>query len=224
MQRHESEIAVRGDAECPGAVEVGQQAVHHDVAHQMNASGIDAFGEQVRVRICGRGEVPTGDAVDDDPVDLLGHRPIERSQSRFEVGDRDAELGRDDGAGGGGVDVADDDDGVGRVRIDPLFEGDHDAGGLYRMAAGADAQVGVGLADVEVGEEAVGHGGVVVLAGVDQRDVLIAGREGVQQWRDLHEVRPGGGDHHRTVDRCVHRRALQRSRMVRRMKMELPRT
>lgn len=42
------------------------------------------------------------------------------------------------------------------------------------MAAGADAQVGVGLADVEVGEEAVGHGGVVVLAGVDQRDVLIA--------------------------------------------------
>ena len=62
--------------------------------------------------------------VGDDPVDLLGHRPVEAAQAGLDVGDRDPHLRRGQRRRQGRVDVAGDDDQVGPLvgehRLEPL--------------------------------------------------------------------------------------------------------
>ena len=79
-------------------------------------------------------------------------------------------------AGERGVGVAVDEHPVGPCSLEHRVErGEHRAG-LHAVAARADAEVDVGRGDAEVGEEDVGHVGVVVLAGV--HDHVLGGRRG----------------------------------------------
>ena len=68
----------------------------------------------------------------DDPVDLLGHRPVERPKPRLDVGDGDRQLRRRERSGQRGVRVA-----VDEHRIRPLapedgFDAGQHATGLLR--------------------------------------------------------------------------------------------
>ena len=74
--------------------------------------------------------------------------------------------GRDQAAGQGRGYVSDHDYGVWRYLGYDWFEGDHDAGGLLGVGAGAGTEEPVGRPDAQVAEEDVVHGLVVVLAGV----------------------------------------------------------
>ena len=76
-----------------------------------------------------------------------------------------------------------------------LLVGDHHAAGLLGMAAAADLEVEVRRRQPEVAEERVRHVRVVVLAGVhDLRPAPGLAGERVVERRDLHEIRPRGGD------------------------------
>jgi hypothetical protein len=63
-------------------------------------------------------------------------------------------------------------------------------------APGAHLQVDVGLGNAQVAEEIVGHVPVVVLAGVDEKDLVAVavGSERVHYGRDLHEIGACSGD------------------------------
>lgn len=87
-------------------------------------------------------------------------------------------------------DVAHDQHRARAVLVDDGLEALHDLGGLHRVRAGAHRQVDVGLGEFEVGEEAVFHRRVVVLAGVHQQraDGRLVRGEGADDGRDLHVV------------------------------------
>ena len=109
--------------------------------------------------------------VGEHAVVLLGHPPVERAQPGLEVGDRQVQLHRGEGAGQRRVGVAVDQHPVGALLVEHGVErGEHGAG-LHAVAARADAEVDVRVRDAQVGEEDVGHARVVVLAGVHD-DVL----------------------------------------------------
>jgi hypothetical protein len=63
-------------------------------------------------------------------------------------------------------------------------------------APGAHLQVDVGLGNAQVAEEIVGHVPVVVLAGVDEKDLVAVavGSKRVHYGRDLHEIGACSGD------------------------------
>ncbi len=194
------------------AFEARQQAVDHDVADAVDPARVDALGAEAGVGVGGRREQPRGDGVDREAVDLLGHRPVEGSQARFDVRDRYPAFRRHQRARERRVDVADDDDLVGGIGLQPLVEAGHHPSGLHRVVRRADFEVDVGRTQAEVGEQRFRHRPVVVLPGVHEHRVDAGAREALEQGRDLHEVRPRSRDHDRP-----HRRAFQRSRIVMRM-------
>jgi hypothetical protein len=155
----------------------------------------NALREQILVGVGRRGPQHVGEDVGDEPVQLLGHRPVAAPQARLEMDDGDSELASDHRAGRGRVDVADDDDPVGPVGERHLLIGDHHPAGLLGMAARADSEMVVGLRQLQVGEEGVRHVHVVMLAGMDQHRLEARRRgERVPERRHLHEIRARGGD------------------------------
>ncbi len=130
-----------------------------------------------------------------EAVDLLRHRPVERPQTRFDVADRDVELGTDEGRRGRRVYVPIDEDEVRPIGQELLFELHHRLRRLDRVGAGADAEVDIGLGEAQLMEEHVGHVRVVVLACMDEplRHPFALG-EGSEHWRGFHKVGPGTND------------------------------
>ena len=171
MQRHHAiALALEAQAACrircldrrPRKLE----AVHHDVADTRHPFGRYALDGEVRVRIGGRRPQHVGEHVGHETVELLGHRPVAAAQACLEMDGRDAELGADERTGGGRVHVADDDQPVGPLSDRHLLVGDHHPAGLLGMAAGTHAEMMVRLRQLQIGEDRVGHVGIVMLAGM----------------------------------------------------------
>ena len=137
-----------------------------------------------------------GDLVGEDAVDLLGHAAVVAAQAGLHMHHRELTLAGHQRAGERGVDVAHHQHRARAVLVDDRLEALHHLGGLHRMRAGADREVDVGFGQVEVGEQAVLHRRVVVLAGVHQQraDRRIVRGEGADDRRDLHVVRAGADD------------------------------
>jgi len=126
--------------------------------------------------------------------------PLRRT--RLDVGDRDAQLLGDDGAGERGVHITDHQHRIGALRLAQLLEGEHDLGRLLRVRAAAGAQAHVGLGNAQFLEEHVVHVPVVVLTGVhDLPGEAAVGLERTHDGCDLHEVGPGAGDEIETATR-----------------------
>ena len=171
------------------------ERVEHDVAYPVDLGGGHAFAREVLVSVRRRRPIDVADRVRDQAIDLLGHAAVSAPQSCLEVHDRNPELGADLRAGGRRIDVADDDDPVGLLAQRDFFVSDHYAAGLLSVRAAAHLEMEVRLGQPQVAEERVRHVGVVVLPGMDDlRGTPRLARERVVQRRDLHEVRPGGGD------------------------------
>jgi hypothetical protein len=123
------------------------------------------------------------------------HIAVPAAKPRFEVDDRETQLGRNHCAGGGGIDVADHDQPVRAVGHRHFLIRNHHAAGLLGMASGADAEMMVGLGELEIGKDRVRHVGIVMLAGVDQHRLEIRrGLERMPERRHLHEIGSRGGD------------------------------
>jgi hypothetical protein len=198
VQGHQA-VAVRGQSEAfehgaqSGPFHVGEERVDHDVADEVDLIGSVALGVQVLDRVGRRGQEVVAHPIGDDPVHLLGHRPVAAAQPGFDVRHQRTGLGRDDGARHGRVHVAHDDDHIGAEVGDQRLEGDHHACGLLGVGTGARAEVHVGRAEPELVEEGAAHRLVVVLAGVHQDAVDPCGFERIDDRLDLHEVGPGPG-------------------------------
>jgi hypothetical protein len=149
----------------------------------------NAFREEV-AECTGFGyEVQAGKCIRHDTIDLLGHRPVKAAEAGLDVDYRYSEFGSDEGSRKRGIDVADNNDGVGagfeHYRLDAL----HNFGCLSGVGAGANAEVEVWAGDFEIAEEHAGHLIVIMLARVDNQDREIrVGPERVYKRREFHEI------------------------------------
>ena len=155
-----------------------------------------ALGEQVVARLGRVDEEEVRHLVGDDPVDLLGHRAVERAQPGLDVADRQQQLRGGQRGRHRRVHVAGDEHDIGlrleQHRLEPL----HDRSRLLGMRPRAHSERVVGLADSELLEEDLGHLAVVVLAGVDEDvlELVAAPLQLRRDRRDLHHVRPRADD------------------------------
>ena len=151
------------------------------------------LGREIARGELGRAEEELGQPVDDDPVELLRHRAVERAQPRLDVGDRHADLCGGERSGEGRVRVAVDENPVRLLgehrRLDP---GQH-ARRLLGVRPGARLQAVPRRVEPELVEEDLREPGIVVLAGV-QHDLLGASREGQRDRSGLDELRPVADD------------------------------
>ena len=197
-----------------GGLDVREHRVDHRVPDEVRQREVDPLALEVVERALGVDEQDAADVVGDEPVVLLGHRPVVAPQAGLEMGDRDVELHRRERAGERRVDVAGDDDEVGLpVEQDPL-DPDERPRRLLRVGARADAEEDVRLRQVELGEEDVRHVRVVVLAGVDEVELDLRGElaERAVHRRRLHEVRARADDEADPCSPCRHRGGAYRGR------------
>ncbi len=178
-----------------GPLAVPEQRVDHHVPDEMNPIAPDPFLHEILVGCPLGGEEQIGDRVSENPVDLFRHASIKAPEPRLHVSQPEAELGRRECPCQRGVHVADHDDQVRLSFGQHGFEAQHDLGDLGRGARGFHLEVHVRVRQLEVGEEGVGHGTVVVLARVDQRGDHVRPRAQVgHDGSDFHEVGPGAHD------------------------------
>ena len=102
--------------------------------------------------------------VGDDAVDLFGHGTIEAPQSRFHVGDGQAQLGRGESARQSGVGIPVDEDGVWRFLLEHRFDSAQHGPSLRSVGSTSDTEVVVGQRNGKLLEKNIGHFLVVVLA------------------------------------------------------------
>ena len=141
--------------------------IEHDVAGLHDARD-DALASEVGHGRVGRAEEQARDVIGEHAVDLFGHAPVERAQTRFDVGDRHVQLGRGERSGQCRV----------RVAVDQHDLGSHldDGGGdarqhgrrLAGVTVGAHPELDVGSRQVELVVEDAGQLTIVMLAGVEQ--------------------------------------------------------
>ena len=144
-----------------------------------------------------------GEVVDQHPVQLLGHRSVERAKSGLHVRHRDTQLGRREPARERRVGVPVHEDGVGSLRQDRLLDAGQHPARLLRVRSRSDLEPVVGVAQLELVEEDLRELRVVVLTRVEDNLVdLVSKCEG--QGSRLDELRPvsddgkdfhGGGEH-----------------------------
>ena len=171
------------------AVPRALERVDHDVADEVNLLGAHALAQEVvaSALLCHEEEI--GDGVGQHPIDLFGHRAIEAPKSGFHVGDRDRSLDRGDGCRQGGVHVADHEHDVGPDLFEDRIQTLHHVSRLDRVSPRTDLEIEVRRMDLQIPEEALGHRGVVVLAGVhERRGERRPTRHLPNERRDLHEV------------------------------------
>jgi hypothetical protein len=148
---------------------IGEQRIDHDIAHEAHARGIDAFaGEVVVGSALGRIE-QIGDLIGEHAVDFLGHRAVEAAQSCFDVRDGHPLLHGNQRARERRVDVADDDDARGVVRVEHRLEAAHRVGRLHRVRPDPTSRLMSGTGRRRSDEQPIVHVCVVVLARVDQK-------------------------------------------------------
>ena len=138
-------------------------------------------------------EEQVGEAVGEHAVDLFGHRAVERTQPRLDVGDRDDELGRREGAGERRVGVAVDEHQRRADLADRRLDAGQHLARLHRVGRRTDTKSDVGPGQVELVEEDAGQLVVVVLAGVEQ-DLAQLASQAARDDRALDVLRPVADD------------------------------
>src|SRR5438128_1763255 len=159
----ERDEGVRAALEAKSTMDVGalqrrpqpDEAVDHRVADEMNSLRRNALPQQVVLGLRAVSETPVGDLVDEHPVDLLGHRPIEAAQAGLDVRERELELRRGERSGQRGVHVAGDHDHGRPLALKDRFQPLERATRLHPVAAGPDGEVVVRLWQAELLEEDV---------------------------------------------------------------------
>src|SRR5947199_53303 len=112
--------------------------IHH-VPDQVHSAADPLFGEVIDRGLRGA-EEEGGEVVRDDSINLLGHRPIERSQSGLDVSEGPPHLRRDERAGERGVRVSIHQDEVRLLPLEDVFETAHHLRSLPGMTAGSDSE------------------------------------------------------------------------------------
>ena len=161
----------------------------------MHAVRRDAFPRKILVRRRLGRKAVVGHGIGQDPIDLLGHRSVEAPEPRFDVGQRNAQLGRYQRPRQGRIHVADDQNEIGTCHREDLGQPLHDLGGLPDGRVRSNPEIHLGRRYPQVLEERTGHPMIEVLAGVDEAQVnLRIERELLNHRSDLDEVRSSPHD------------------------------
>ena len=144
--------------------------VLHEVS-DVGDAGDDPFPGKVLDRGGSRRQTPRGEVITDDPIDLLGHPPIEAPHARLDMGHGNALPDRRQCPRKGGIRVTEDDRRIGSRGLEYRFECHEHPPGLLRVAAAPNPQRVVRLRQAQLGEEDRGHPVIPMLAGIDE-DVL----------------------------------------------------
>jgi hypothetical protein len=91
-----------------------------------------------------------------------------------------------------GVDIANHNNATRLCIVDDRFEPAHDFRPLLRMGPRSDLKVDIRRTQVQIGEQSIVHGHIVVLTRVHQQRRRSPGlvSERSNQWRHLHVIRP----------------------------------
>ena len=172
-----------------GPLEDPEEAVDHRVADQLHAVAADSLVGQVLDRVLRGAEQQAGDAVGDDAVDLLGHRPVVAAQSRLDVRNANAAFPRRHRAGECRIDIPGDDHQIGTKFGERVLEL------CCRALRRARVKLDVRPRQRQLGKEDVFQERVVVLTRVDEPllDVSTPLERRVDRGH-LHVVRPGADD------------------------------
>ena len=141
------------DASLSGALPVVQQRIDHHIADEVNLVGRHALGTKIVGGGTLRCEQIVGDLVGEESIDLFGHPSIVAAQARFDMRDGMPRLTATSAHAKRRIDVSDDDNGVGRVRIQIFVERHHHARGLCRMASRPYTQIRIRFRKAELVEE-----------------------------------------------------------------------
>lgn len=148
------------------------------------ADDVHAVRDRLRLEIAngglGRAEEERREAVGDDPVQLLRHLPVERTQPRFHVRDGDSQLRRRERAGERRVRIAVDEHAVRLLVEHGALDPREHPRRLLRVRPRAGLEPVGGRREPELVEEDLRELPVVVLAGVqhDLVDACVAQRDG----------------------------------------------
>ena len=197
MERQE-QVAARRQAKARQHVgsllrdrEVLEERIDHAVADDVNPLG-HVLPPQILSRGGGRREEQVRQLVRDDPVDLLGHRLIERPDARFDVRKRTIEFAREERARDGRVRVAVDDHEVRLLRDRRHLA--HRRRDLQVRRLLLQLESMIRLPQLHVPEEDPVHHHVIMLPRVDE-DVFIVQRiERLDHRRHLDDLGPGADD------------------------------
>ena len=175
-----------------GPLTIPEQRIDHHVADEVDPVAGNPFPREILVGRGFRGEEEIGHRIGEEPVDLLRHGPIEAAEPRLHVSEPDPQLCRGESSGQRGVDVPHHKDEIGPRGSEHRLEAQHDLSDLGGGARSLDVEVYIRIWKLEVGEEGVRHGPVVVLARVDQCCAHHRPRVHLaDDRRDLHEIGPG---------------------------------
>ena len=117
-------------------------------------------------------------------------------QPRLHMRHLDTELLGGDGAGHGGIDVADHDHQIGLFPQADLLEFDHDPGGLFGMAARPTSRSISGLGMPRSSKKALLMLLIIVLTGMHQQmlNAIRIAVHGLDDGSHFHEIRPRADD------------------------------
>ena len=178
--------------------------VEHHVADEMNGVLGDPFLAQISDCNPAGSEEERGEVISGHTIDLLRHTAIERAGARLHVRDRDVQLGGRERACERRIGVAVDQRPVRPFLQQHLLDSPKHAAGLLAVWSGADAEMMLRLCKLELLEEQVRHGCVVVLAGVHYDLAQARSAQRARHRGRLDELRPvsddgkdfhGGGEH-----------------------------
>ena len=172
MQGHEHVLAAADRKRLPRPAVLGArleaaQGIDHGVADEVDPAFIDAFGDEVRRGFGAVDEEEVGEPIGEDPVDLLGHRPVPGAQAGLDVRNRDPELGCRQRHGKRRVDVAANAHQFRWILEQDALDGLESARRLRAVGSGSHAEEDVGLGELEVRQQLGRHPGVVMLSGVN---------------------------------------------------------
>ena len=146
--------------------------VLHEVS-DIGDAGHDPFPRKVLDGGGSRGQTPRGEVITDDPIDLLGHPPIEAPHACLDMGHGNALPDRRERPRKRRIRVTEHDYRIGFRTLEYRLECHEHPPGLLRVAAASNPQRVVRLRQAQLGEEDRGHPVIPMLAGVDE-DVVMA--------------------------------------------------
>jgi len=147
-----------------GQLFVLSDCVDDGVASHLDAPVRNRLGPELVGRLLGGCKEVLGGVVDEYPVELLRHLPVEAPEAGLDVGQGPVALAGDNAAREGRVRVALDDDDVGRFALEHLSQTRHHLARLGRVVARPDFEVVLRGRQFQVVEEHLVEALGVVLA------------------------------------------------------------
>ena len=175
------------------ALVVEAQCVHKNIAHHVYLRRLGALACSSAVAANASRKEQIGKAVDDEAVDLLRHRDVERACASYKMSQQNALLLCDDSRSHCRSEVINNDNDICRMLLKIALEGRHNLTRKLIEVNAVDTKAYVGATDLKVVEERRLECGVVLTTCVNQTATYLLAFSlslvnGTNDWGNLNEV------------------------------------